>query len=53
MIWLEVKTEGAAEPPYRYTCSNCGVLWLTVEPDRPTPTQCEACGAVDEGNVRP
>lgn len=45
MIWLEVKTEGVAEPPYRYTCSNCGTLWMTVDADRQPPDECKACGA--------
>lgn len=41
MTWIKQECEGVHTG---YTCSNCGVLWLTVEPDRPTPTQCEACG---------
>ena len=48
MIWLEVKTEGAAEPPYRYTCSHCGSLWMTVDADRQPPNECKACGAKEE-----
>ena len=51
MIWLEVKTEGAAEPPYRYTCSHCGSLWLTVDADRQPPDSCPACGE-GEGAVQ-
>lgn len=49
MIWLEIKTEGVAEPPYRYTCSHCGTLWLTVDADRQPPNECKVCGA-KEGN---
>lgn len=46
MIWLECKVEGAQEPPFRYTCSHCGSLLLSVEqrtPDNLPPT-CPACG---------
>ena len=48
MIWLKVKTEGVAEPPYRYTCSRCGTLWMTVDADRQPPDACKACGEKEE-----
>ena len=46
MIWLEVKTEGVAEPPYRYTRSHCGSLLISVTKRRPSdlPDKCPACG---------
>ena len=44
MFWIKQECEGIHTG---YTCSSCGVLWLTVEPDRPTPTKCKACGAVE------
>ena len=50
MIWLEVKTEGAAEPPYRYTCSHCGSLLLSVaeRTEETLPKECPACGEKKE-----
>ena len=53
MIWLEVKTEGVAEPPYRYTCSRCGALWMTVEKRTPAdlPDRCSACGETKTPSV--
>lgn len=57
MIWLEVKLEGAPEPPYRYTCSHCGVLLLSMEKRTPydLPDKCSACGegCWGERNVQP
>lgn len=46
MIWLECKVEGEPEPPYRYTCSRCGSLLLSVEKRTPKnlPDTCPVCG---------
>ena len=54
MIWLEVKTEGAAEPPYRYTCSHCGSLLLSVAERTSSnlPAKCPACGETHWGEKR-
>ena len=45
MLW--VKLSGDGEPP-RYTCSHCKVLLFTVE-GFALPTQCKACGTIDDG----
>ena len=46
MIWLIVKPEGEEEPPYRYCCSHCGSLLLSVTERKPSdlPDKCPACG---------
>ena len=53
MIWLEVKTEGAEEPPYRYRCSNCGTLLLAMaeRTEETLPKECPACGEKKEDPV--
>ena len=53
MIWLEVKMEGIAEPPYRYRCSNCGTLLLTMaeRTEETLPKECPACGEKKEDGV--
>ena len=41
MMWIKQECEGVHTG---YTCSNCGVLWLTVAADRQPPDECKACG---------
>ena len=45
MQWIKLKDNGGVP---RYTCSDCGVLLLTVE-GFALPDQCNACGAKRTG----
>ena len=42
MNWI--KQTGAGLLP-GYVCSDCGVLWVTLEENAVPPEECRACGA--------
>ena len=44
MLWIKLEDNGVVP---RYTCSNCGVLLLTVE-GFALPEGCNACGEAVE-----